>query len=118
MATKVACAVQICAKVQGGCFAGWQYISTGLWWATLMRHSLLTRPPLPLALGVSVAAFAAVLVALGRSTLGTTSGLQGAGGAAVALAAVAVAADEHSAATAGAHKAPGQWRKRSGCVLG
>ena len=95
--------------VQSGCVAGRQYISAGWWWATLMRHYLLASAPLPLACGVSVAALAAVLVAFAGSALGATSGLVRAGSAAVALATVAVAADEHSAATQGAQKASG-WR--------
>ena len=77
-----------------------------------MRHCLLARPPLPLAPGVGVAALAAVLVAFGSGALGATSGLVRAGRAAVALAAVAVAADEHSAATQGAQKASGRWWRR------
>jgi hypothetical protein len=95
--------------IQSGCVAGRQYISAGWWWATLMRHYLLASAPLPLACGVSVAALTAVLVALGSGTLGATSGLERAPCAAVALAAVAVAADEHSAAAQGAQKASGRW---------
>lgn len=94
--------------VQGGCVAGRQYISTGWWWATLMRHYLPTGSPSPLALGMGAAALAAVLVAFAGSALGATSGLERAPCAAVALAAVAVAADEHRAAAQGAQKAPGR----------
>jgi len=84
-----------------------------------MRHCLLARPPLPLASGVSVTALAAVLVAFAGCALGATSGLVRAGRAAVALAAVAVAADEHRAAAQGAHKASGRWWRRLWwCVLG
>lgn len=78
-----------------------------------MRHDLLARPPLPLAPGVGMTAFAAVLVALTSSTLGATSGLARTIGAAIALTAVAVAADDYSAAAAGAQKEPG-WRLGSG----
>lgn len=112
MATKLALAVLICVRVRSGCFAGWEYISAGRWWATLMRHYLPTGAPSPLASGVGVAAFAAVLVASGRGALGATSGLPGALCGAVALAAVAVAADQHSAATQGAQKASGRWWRR------
>ena len=108
----MALAALICTGLRGCYFAGWEYISTGWWWATLMRHCLLARPPLPLAPGVGVAALAAVLVAFGSGALGATSGLVRAGRAAVALAAVAVAADEHSAATQGAQKASGRWWRR------
>jgi len=107
----MAFAGQLCAWVQGGCVIGWEYISTGRWWATLMRHYLLACPPLPLAPGVGVAAFAAVLVALGSGALGATSGLLGAVLAAVALAAVAVAADEGRTSAQDAQKASG-WRRR------
>ena len=111
-AAKEALAALTCVWIQSGCVAGWEYISTGWWWATLMRHCLLARPPLPLAPGVGVTALAAVLVAFGSGALGATSGLVRAGRAAVALAAVAVAADEHSAATQGAQKASGRWWRR------
>ena len=73
-----------------------------------LRHALLARPPLTLAPGMCMAAFAAVLVALTSSALGATSGLARTRGAAIALTAVAVAADEYSAATAGAQKEPGR----------
>ena len=108
-ATEVALAGLTRVGIQSGFVAGRQYTSTARWWATLMRHYLPTGPPSPLALGMGVAAFAAVLVALARSALGATSGLVRAGGAAVALAAVAVAADEHRAATQGAQKTSGRW---------
>ena len=90
-AAKLALAALACVWIQSGCVAGWEYISTGWWWATLMRHCLLARPPLPLAPGVGVTALAAVLVAFGSGALGATSGLVRAGRAAVALAAVAAA---------------------------
>ena len=64
-----------CTGLQGCCFVGWEYISTVWWRATVMRHHLLARPPLPLATGMGMTAFAAVLVSLARSTLGTASGL-------------------------------------------
>jgi len=108
-ATEVALAGLTRVGIQSGCVAGRQYTSTGRWWATLMRHYLLTGPPPPLALGVGVAAFAAVLVALAGRALGATSGLLRAGCAAVALAAVAVATDEHRAAAQGAEKSSGRW---------
>jgi hypothetical protein len=108
-ATKLALAALACVWVQSGCVARWEYISAGRWWASLMRHYLLARPPLPLARGVSVAAFAAVLIAFAGCALGVTSGLVRAGRAAVALAAVAVAADEHRAAAQGTQKASGRW---------
>jgi hypothetical protein len=82
-----------------------------------MRHYLLARPPLPLAPGMCMTAFAAVLVALTSSTLGTTSGQARTIGAAIALTPVAVAADSDSAAAAGAQKEPGRrlsgWHGRS-----
>jgi hypothetical protein len=82
-----------------------------------MRHFLFARPPLPLAPGVGVTAFAAVLVALTSSTLGTTSGQARTISAAIALTPVAVAADAYSAAAAGAQKKPGRrlgsWHGRS-----
>ena len=73
-----------------------------------MRHFLFARPPLPLAPGVGVTAFASVLVALGSSTLGASSGLARTSGAAIALPPVAVAADGDSAVAAGAQKEPGR----------
>ena len=81
-ATEVALAALICTGLQGYCFVWWEYISTGQWWATLMRHHLLACPPLPLAPGMRMTAFAAVLVALGRIALGATSGLARTSGAA------------------------------------
>ena len=78
-----------------------------------MRHHLLARPPLPLAPGMGMTAFAAVLVAFASSALGASSGLARTRGTAIALTPVAVAADEYSAATAGAQKEPG-WRLGSG----
>lgn len=108
-ATEVALAGLTCVGIQSGFVAGRQYTSTARWWATLMRHYLPTGPPSPLALGVGVAAFAAVLVALACSALGATSGLVRADCAAVALTAVAVAADEYSAAAQGAEKSSGWW---------
>ena len=75
-AAKLALAALACVWIQSGCVAGWEYISAGRWWATLMRHYLLARAPLPLACGVSVAALAAVLVAFGSGALGATSGLE------------------------------------------
>lgn len=74
-----------------------------------MRHYLLARPPLPLTPGMRMTAFTAVLVALGSSTLGASPGLAGTIGTAIALTAVAVAADEDRAAAAGAQKRSG-WR--------
>jgi len=73
-----------------------------------MRHYVLARPPLPLAPGMGMTTFAAVLVALGGSTLGAASGLARASRAAIALTTVAVAADDYSAAAAGAQKEPGR----------
>ena len=73
-----------------------------------MRHHLLARPPLPLAPGVGVTALAAILVAFASSALGVTSGLARTSGTAIALTAVAVAADDHGAAAAGAQKEPGR----------
>lgn len=107
-ATEVALAALICTGLQGYCFVWWEYISTGQWWATLMRHHLLACPPLPLAPGMRMTAFAAVLVALGRIALGATSGLARTSGAAIALPPVAVAADGDSAVAAGAQKEPGR----------
>ena len=107
--TEVALAALICAGLRGCYFVGWEYTSTGRWWATLMRHYLLTRPPLPLTPGMGETALAAVLVALASSALGAPSGLIRTIGAAIALTAVAVAADEDRAATAGAQKGPGWW---------
>ena len=78
-----------------------------------MRHYLLACPALPLAPGVGMTAFAAVLVAFASSTLGASSGLARTSGAAIALTPVAVAADGDSAAAAGAHKEPG-WRLGGG----
>ena len=82
-----------------------------------LRHDLLAPPPLTLAPGVGMTAFAAVLVALGRIALGATSGLARTSGAAIALPPVAVAADGDSAAAAGAQKEPGRrlgsWHGRS-----
>ena len=98
----------ICSGLRGCCFVGWEYISTGGWRATLMRHYVLASPPLPLAPGMGMTTFAAVLVALGRSTLGAASGLARASRAAIALTTVAVAADDCSAAAAGAQKEPGR----------
>ena len=72
----MALAALICIRVHSGCVAGREYISAGRWWATLMRHYLLARAPLPLASGVGVTASATVLVAFGSRALGTTSGLQ------------------------------------------
>ena len=128
-ATEVALAALICAGLRGCCFVWWEYISTGRWWATLMRHYLrhalahylFARPPLRLAPGMRMTAFAAVLVALGSSTLGATSGQARTIGAAIALTPVAVAADGDSAAAAGAQKEPGRrlsgWHGRCGpCV--
>ena len=106
-ATEVALAAVICAGFRGCCFVGWEYISTGRWWAALMRHYLLARPPLPLAPGMCMTAFATVLVAPGGSALGASSGLARAIGTAIALTPVAVAADEDSTATTGAQKGPG-----------
>ena len=108
-ATEVALAALICAGLRGCYFVGWEYISTGRWWATLMRHYLLAHPPLALAPSMRMTAFAAVLVAPTSSALGAHSGLARTIGAAVALTTVAVAADENRAATAGAQKAPGWW---------
>ena len=107
-ATEVALAALICTGLQGYCFAWWEYISTGQWWATLMRHHLLACPPLPLAPGVGVTALAAILVAFASSALGASSGLARTIGAAIALPPVAVAADAYSAAAAGAQKEPGR----------
>ena len=113
----MALAALICAGLQGCCFVWWEYISTGWWWATLMRHDLLARPPLTLAPGMCMTAFAAVLVALSSSTLGTTSGQARTIGAAIALTPVAVTADGDSVAAAGAQKKPGRrlsgWHGRS-----
>ena len=86
-----------------------------------MRHYSFARPPLTLAPGMRMTAFAAVLVALGSSTLGASSGLARTSGAAIALTPVAVAADGDSAAAAGAQKEPGRrlsgWHGRCGpCV--
>jgi len=108
-ATEVALAALICAGLLGDGFVGWEYISTGRWWATLMRHYSFARPPLTLAPGVRMTAFTAVLVALGSSALGATSGLARTSRAAIALTPVAVAADGYSATAAGAQKGPG-WR--------
>ena len=111
-ATEVALADLTCAGLRGCCFVWWEYISTGRWWATLMRHYLrhylLAPPPSPLAPGVGMTAFAAVLVALGSSTLGARSGLARTSGTAIALTPVAVAADGYSATAAGAQKEPGR----------
>lgn len=107
-ATKVAVTALIYVGLRGCCLVGWEYISTGRWWATLMRHHLLACPPLPLALGVGMTALAAGLVALAGSTLGATSGLARTSGAAIALTTVAVAADEYSSTAAGAQKEPGR----------
>ena len=107
-ATEVALAALICAGLRGCCFVGWEYISIGRWWATLMRHDLFARPPLTLAPGMCMTAFAAVLVALASSTLGASSGLARTIGAAIALTPVAVAADGYSATAAGAQKEPGR----------
>ena len=108
----MALAALICAGLRVSCFVWWEYISTGRWWATLMRHYLLhaalARPPLRLAPGMCMTAFAAVLVALGGSTLGASSGQARTIGAAIALPPVAVAADGDSAAAAGAQKEPGR----------
>jgi len=100
--TEVALAALICAGLRGCYFVGWEYISTGRWWATLMRHYLLARPPSALAPGMRMTALAAVLITLTRSALGAPSGLARTSGAAIALTPVAVAADEYRAATAGA----------------
>lgn len=100
----MALAALICAGLRCCCFVWWEYISTGGWWATLMRHDLLARPPLTLAPGMCMTAFAAVLVALSSSTLGTTSVQARTIGAAIALTPVAVTADGDSAAAAGAQK--------------
>ena len=64
---------------------------------------------MPLALGMGMAAFAAVLVAPGGIALGATSGLARTVAAAIALTAVAVTADGYSAAAAGAQKLPRWW---------
>jgi len=68
-----------------------------------------SRPLLRLAPGMGMATFAAVLIALGSSPLGASSGLARTIGAAIALPPVAVAADDYSAAAAGTQKEPG-WR--------
>lgn len=73
-----------------------------------LRHAALACPPLALAPDMRMTAFAAVLVALTSSTLGTTSGQARTIGAAIALTPVAVAADAYSAAAAGAQKEPGR----------
>ncbi len=112
-ATEVAFAALICAGLRGCSFVGWEYTITGRWWATLMRHYFFTRPPLRLAPRVRMTTFAAVLVALGGRALGATSGLARTRSTAVALTAVARAADDYSAATEGAQKEPG-WRLGSG----
>lgn len=82
-----------------------------------LRHDLLARPPLTLAPGMCMTAFAAVLVALTSCTLGTTSGQARTIGAAIALTPVAVAADGDRATAAGAQKEPGRrlsgWHGRS-----
>jgi hypothetical protein len=108
-ATEVALAVLIYADLRGCCLVGWEYIKNGRWWATLMRHYLLTRAPLPLAPGVGVTALAAVLIALGGCALGASSGLVRTSGAAIALTTVAVAANDYGAAAAGAKKEPRRW---------
>ena len=120
-ATDVALAALMRAGLRGCCFVWWEYIRTGRWWATLMRHYSFARPPLTLAPGMRMTAFAAVLVALTSSPLGASSGLARTSRAAIALTPVAVAADGDSAATAGAQKEPGRrlkcWHGRSGpCV--
>jgi hypothetical protein len=110
-ATEMAFTGLICTGLQGCCFVGMEYISTGRWWATLMRHTLLACPPLPLASGMGMTALAAVLVSLARSTLGAASGLARTCRAAIALSPVAVAAEDDSVAATGAQKEPG-WRLR------
>lgn len=108
-ATKVALAVLIYADLRGCCLVGWEYIKNGRWWATLMRHYLLTRAPLPLAVGVRVTALAAVLIALGGCALGAPSGLVRTSGAAIALTTVTVAANDDGAAAASAKKESRRW---------
>lgn len=106
----------IYAGLLGCCFVWWEYISTGRWWATLMRHHLLARPPLALAPGMCMAAFATVLVTLGSSPLGTTSGQARTIGAAIALTPVAVAAHERGHTAARAQETSRWWLHRHSCT--
>ena len=104
----MALATQFGASLLACVFAQGEYISGKGWEATLMRHYLLASTVSALALGVRQAARIAGLIALGGSALCTDPGLGRTLSAAIALAAVAVAANEHRTAATGAYKAPGR----------
>lgn len=67
-----------------------------------MRHFLLPGPVTALAFGMGVTAAQAVLIAATRGAGGLSAGLVGTARGAVALAAVAVAANDHRRAATGA----------------
>lgn len=70
-----------------------------------MRHFLCSGPVTALALRMRVAATQAGLIAAAGRTQGVVAGFFGAGRGAVAVAAIAVAADQHGGAATGAQVA-------------
>ena len=74
-------------------------------WGTLMRHYLLFGPVATLAFGVGMTTAPAGLVAASSGTNGASASLIGTRRGAVAMAAITVATDQYSGATAGAEVA-------------
>lgn len=84
-----------------------------------MRHVFLPAPVTACPQGMGDTAAAARLVAPAGRALGLTAGVLCAASGAVDLAAVAMAADEHAGAAAGAQKEPGRrLRTPSGAAQG
>ena len=70
-----------------------------------MRHFLCSGPVTALALGMCVTAAPTGLIAAAGRTQGVVAGFLGTGRGAVTMAAIAVAADQHSRAATGAQVA-------------
>ena len=82
------------------CRFGHQLNRQDRWWGTVMRHFLLPNPVLTLAFGVGTAAAMRVLIAVASGSYRLLPCLRRTSPAAIAVAAITVAADQHGDAAA------------------